>query len=73
MITPTWLAAIKQIMTVLNEQSLPTLASDGSINPQSYAYQPTGSRAVFPFSIFTDYRRINYCWEGMDLHLQQTD
>ena len=45
-VTPTWLAAIQQIMTVLDEQSRPTIATDGSINQQSYSYQPTGSRAV---------------------------
>jgi uncharacterized protein len=45
-ITPMWLKAVQQIMNVLDEQSLSTIAADGSINPQSYTYQPTGSRAV---------------------------
>jgi hypothetical protein len=47
MITSTWLKAVQQIMYVLQAQSLPTIANDGSINVQSYEYQPTGSRAVY--------------------------
>ena len=47
-ITDDWLNAVKQIMKVLQQQSLPTLATDGSINPQAYSYQPVGSRAVCP-------------------------
>lgn len=50
MITSTWLSAVQQIMNVLQEQSLPTIADDGSINTQSYTYQPTGSRAVTEIS-----------------------
>ena len=46
MINDNWLTAVQQIMTVLQEQSRPTIAADGSINQQSYTYQPTGSRAV---------------------------
>lgn len=46
MITGEWLSAVEQIMNVLQQQSLPTLATDGSINPQAYSYQPVGSRAV---------------------------
>lgn len=50
MITLTWLKAIETIMTVLDEQSRPTIRTDGSISPQSYTYIATGSRAVFPFA-----------------------
>lgn len=46
MVTSTWLSAVQQIMKVLNDQSLPTIATDGSVNPRIYSYQPTGSRAV---------------------------
>jgi len=46
MITDEWLSAVKQIMNVLQQQSLPTLSADGVINPQAYTYQPVGSRAV---------------------------
>lgn len=46
MITHEWLSAVEQIMNVLQQQSLPTIAADGSINPQAYSYQPVGSRAV---------------------------
>lgn len=41
-----WNNAVNQIMTVLQEQSLPTVQADGTPNPISYTYQPTGSRAV---------------------------
>jgi len=47
-INDNWLNAIQAIMSVLDDQSRPTLANDGSINPQAYSYQPTGSRAVTP-------------------------
>ena len=46
MITPNWLNAVQQIMKVLAQQSVPTIAPDGSLNPQSYIYRPTSSRAV---------------------------
>jgi hypothetical protein len=46
MITDLWLSAVQQIMTVLDQQRRPTLADDGSIEPQSYIYLATGSRAV---------------------------
>jgi len=46
MISQTWLNAVQQIMTVLDEQSHPTIKDDGTMNVQSYIYQPTGSRAV---------------------------
>ena len=46
MITGEWLSAVEQIMKVLQQQSLPTLSTDGAINPQGYTYQPVGSRAV---------------------------
>jgi uncharacterized protein len=46
-INDNWLNAVQQIMTVLNDQSLATIAENGSINKESYTYQPTGSRAVY--------------------------
>ena len=61
MINTNWLKTVEQIMSVLQEQSRPTIASDGSINQQSYSYQPTGSRAVSPYIPHrVDCRRINY-------------
>lgn len=59
MITRNWLNAVQQIMTVLNKQSLATIADDGTVNPQSYIYQATGSRAVFPPVSLIDIRRIS--------------
>jgi uncharacterized protein len=44
-----WKNAVNQIMTVLQEQSLPTVQADGTPNPIYYSYQPTGSRAVHHF------------------------
>lgn len=59
MVTNTWLNAVQQIMNVLQDQSLPTIANDGSINKQSYMYQPTGSRAVYQSPNISNCRRIN--------------
>jgi hypothetical protein len=61
MITDEWLSAVKQIMNVLQQQSLPTLSADGVINPQAYTYQPVGSRAVSSnLNFFAHVRPINY-------------
>jgi uncharacterized protein len=46
MVTDQWLSAVQKIMTVLDQQSRPTMADDGSIEPQTYIYLNTGSRAV---------------------------
>ena len=73
MINDNWLTAVQQIMTVLQEQSRPTIAADGSINQQSYTYQPTGSRAVSLSFFVPDNRRTNYCWEDMVHLLRQLD
>jgi uncharacterized protein len=51
--TTNWKNAVNQIMTVLQEQSLPTVQADGTPNPISYSYQPTGSRAVL-YQCFTN-------------------
>jgi uncharacterized protein len=63
MISSTWLNAIQQIMNVLVQQSLPTMAADGSINTQNYIYLPTGSRAVSSSSILSAdvHRQMNCC------------
>ena len=59
-INTNWLIAVRQIMAVIQAQSLPTIAANGSINNQGYTYQPTGSRAVPPSLVDTDnYRQIN--------------
>jgi len=59
-INTNWLNAVMRIMAVIQAQSLPTIAADGSINNQAYTYQPTGSRAVPLSLVDTDsYRRIN--------------
>ena len=59
-INTNWLNAVRQIMAVIQAQSLPTVAEDGSISNQAYTYQPMGSRAV-SLSLFdtANYRRIN--------------
>ena len=73
MITTTWLNTVQQIMNVLQAQSLPTIADDGSINIQAYIYQPTGSRAVIHLPNVSDNRRTNCCWEDMVHRLHQSD